>query len=391
MYDSSLLIKRYDNGEFVKMIIHTDDALYFGSSDKVEKEFVDQLADRFNLEDQGHAHWYLSHRVYREKDGSYIIDQEQYTKHLLKKFFPEDAPWGSPVHRDTPAPLDYVFSKENRPEEDEQAEIAKRYPNLKLSSIVCSLLYLALGTRCDLLWAVGKMSKGCSNPSLKDYHAAFWALGYLRKYTSYGVKLYANYDETPLHKICLSNNIQPKELIGMTDSSFQDCPDTGRSTTGYKIFHRGSLCDANSSVPVPVAMSSAEAEYMGASNAATALAHFRELIYDMEYLGTPEFDPMQVHGEAPSLMLIDNQATVAMSRNYKISKKNRHIARRYHYVKQGVRTGDHVVEWISNEDMLADDLTKTQESSKSLPQMERTLFKIPDYVKGYKSKTIGNR
>ena len=50
-----------------------------------------------------------------------------------------------------------------------------------------------------------------------------------------------------------------------------------------------------------------------------------------------------------------------------------------------------MVEWISNEDMLADDLTKTQESTKSLPQMERTLFKIPDYVKGYKSKTIGNR
>ena len=69
------------------MIIHTDDAFYFGSSDKVEKEFVDKLADRFNLEDQGHAHWYLSHRIYREKDGSYIMDQEQYTKHLLKKFF----------------------------------------------------------------------------------------------------------------------------------------------------------------------------------------------------------------------------------------------------------------------------------------------------------------
>ena len=50
LYDSSLLVKRYDNGDYIKIIIHTDDALYFGSSDKVEQEFIDTLAKRFNLE-----------------------------------------------------------------------------------------------------------------------------------------------------------------------------------------------------------------------------------------------------------------------------------------------------------------------------------------------------
>ena len=56
LYDSSLLIKRYDNGEYITIIIHTDDALYFGSSDKVEQAFIDTLAKRFHLEDQGYAH-----------------------------------------------------------------------------------------------------------------------------------------------------------------------------------------------------------------------------------------------------------------------------------------------------------------------------------------------
>ena len=67
---------------------------------------------------------------------------------------------------------------------------------------------------------------------------------------------------------------------------------------------------------MPVALSSAEAEYMVAANAATSLAHHRELMYDLEYMGTNEYDPDQVHGEVPSLILIDNQATVAMSKNY---------------------------------------------------------------------------
>ena len=107
--------------------------------------------------------------------------------------------------------------------------------------------------------------------------------------------------------------------------------------------------------------------------------------------GTNEYDPEQVHGEVPSLILVDNQATVAMSKNYKVSKKNRYIGRRYHYVKQGVKTKDHEVEWIPSDDQLADDMTKTQESSKSLPHMKRTLVKIPDYVRGFSTSKIGNR
>ena len=121
--------------------------------------------------------------------------------------------------------------------------------------------------------------------------------------------------------------------MGMTDSSFQECPDTGRSTTAYKTFYRGCLVDQNSSVPVPVALSSAEAEYIGAANAATSLAHHRELTYNLEHKGTKDYDPEQVHGEVPSLILVDNQATVAMSKNYEVSKKNRHIRTPFHHFR----------------------------------------------------------
>ena len=44
VYDSSLFIKRYGEHDSLKLIIHTDDALYYGSTDKIEEEFViDQM------------------------------------------------------------------------------------------------------------------------------------------------------------------------------------------------------------------------------------------------------------------------------------------------------------------------------------------------------------
>jgi hypothetical protein len=49
------------------------------------------------------------------------------------------------------------------------------------------------------------------------------------------------------------------------------------------------------------------------------------------------------------------------------------------------------LKWISGEDQIADDLTKTQESTKSLPHVKRTLIELPDRVRGYVSSTIGNR
>mgnify|MGYP003331285400 CR=1 FL=1 len=80
-----------------------------------------------------------------------------------------------------------------------------------------------------------------------------------------------------------------------------------------------------------------------------------------------------------------------MSRNYKVTAKNQHIARRWHFVWRGARDKLFALHWIPAEDQLADDCTKTQDSKKSHPHFERTLIKVPDKVKGFKSTTIGNR
>ena len=49
------------------------------------------------------------------------------------------------------------------------------------------------------------------------------------------------------------------------------------------------------------------------------------------------------------------------------------------------------LKWIPGCDQLADDCTKTQSASKSKSHFERTLFKVPDKVKGFRSDVVGNR
>ena len=62
-----------------------------------------------------------------------------------------------------------------------------------------------------------------------------------------------------------------------------------------------------------------------------------------------------------------------MSEIYKVTAKNRHVARRWHFVRQGVVDGLLKLFWMSAEqDQLADDMTKTQISSKLHPHLNET-------------------
>ena len=206
--------------------------------------------------------------------------------------------------------------------------------------------------------------------------------GYLRKYGDYGLLYPHKHEDTDVYKILQDHKISPTKLVGFSDSSWQDCPDTGRSTGGYLIYYYGNLIDAHTSMPVPIAMSSAEAEYMSAYNLCMKLAHLRMLVYDIENMGSPNFD---TDPETPTVVLIDNQATVSMSKSKKVTSKNRHTRRREHYVRQGQERGEHNLNWLPAKFQLADIMTKTQDSKIYLPLFTKVFTKIPNCVEGTKS------
>ena len=390
--DASLFIHRNGSGKYIKMITYVDDSLYFGSDKEIEERFEKHLGERFKIELQGHSHWFLGTRLYRESDGGYLLDQENYIKHILNRYCGKNASWGLPPMKNTPAPIDYVFTKENRPTTDEeQEEIKKRFEGLSMASAVSSLLYAALNTRCDILWITNKLAKSSSNPGIKDFEALLHVFGYLRQFPDYAIRFYADPTKSPVYDICKRNNLKASTIVGFSDSSWQDCPDTGRSTCGFKVFLNGNIVDAQSTLPVPVALSTAEAEYMGACGLGAMVCHIGDLCYDLRFLGTNEYTENGTFGDTPSLLLIDNQATVQMSKNYKLTKKNRHIRQRWHFVRYGVQEGLFKIVWIPADDQLADDTTKTQVAAKSKSHFERTLVKIPDKVKGFRSNVIGNR
>ena len=117
--------------------------------------------------------------------------------------------------------------------------------------------------------------------------------------------------------------------MDFSNSSWQDCPDTGRSTGSYIIFYKGGPIDHGTHVTGPVAKSSAESGYNAEFAPGMALAHFRMLIHELF-----NKDPDIIPEEAP-LIVLDSKSAIFMAKNGKDTKHTRHLLRRIHFVRNG--------------------------------------------------------
>ena len=102
--------------------------------------------------------------------------------------------------------------------------------------------------------------------------------------------------------------------------------------------------------PVPVALSSAEAEYNNACAACVATQAMTMLYNDIN--GRDPDTPLNIP------IILDNTAAISMGESFRDSKHTRHILRRYHFVRWMLAQGRAYLTWIGSDSQLADPATK---------------------------------
>jgi hypothetical protein len=94
------------------------------------------------------------------------------------------------------------------------------------------------------------------------------------------LKFYSNMESSPLYQHLNDNahsNLAESPIIAFTDSSFQDCQDSCRSTGGYLIYIRGAVIDVTSTMLSIIVQSTCEAEYIACSLATMAATYIRKV------------------------------------------------------------------------------------------------------------------
>ena len=174
-----------------------------------------------------------------------------------------------------------IFTKEDVSTSDEKVESLTREYNIQYRACIGSLIYL-LSKRVDLSFAAHKLAKFSENTGKVHFEGLVHLLRYIRDDKTLGLKYYANLNDALVTDILRQANIKTKNhLMAFSGSSWQDFPDTERSTGAYIIFYQVGPIYHGTRVPGPVEKSSAESEYNASCTAGMDLAYFRMLIHEL--------------------------------------------------------------------------------------------------------------
>jgi hypothetical protein len=136
------------------------------------------------------------------------------------------------------------------------------------------------------------------------------------------------------------------DLIGYSDADWAGCKINRKSTSGTCQFLGRSLVSWASKKQNSVALSTTEAEYIAAGHCDTQLLWMRQTRMDYGYKLT------KVH------LLCDNESAIRMADNPVEHSRTKHIAIRYHFLRDHQQKGNIEIAYINTKEQLADIFTK---------------------------------
>jgi hypothetical protein len=238
------------------------------------------------------------------------------------------------------------------------------------ASIVGSLQYAATSTRPDIAHAVNTLAGFNSNPRRVHLRAVKRILRYLAGTRSIGL--------TYRHSADMNQaDIGP---VFYTDSDWASDKLTRRSVSGYTGIMCGAAVTWASKKQQTVALSSAEAEYVAATETTKEILWLRGLLSELGFVPT-----------GPTRLNIDSQSALAMGNGTGSPDRRKHIDVKHHFITQCTGNGTIKLVWVPTQYNVADILTKPLSEQKFIPFCSTLLGQSPEQDNDSKDTSAGSR
>jgi hypothetical protein len=352
--DTCVYIKQSLNNKSVIIGLFVDDliVLYDKIDESEYQNIKSKLFNKYKMKDLGNAEWILGMRIIRNRSNKLIhLNQELYINKMLEKFNMKHC-----KSLNTPAELTKLSLKDCPVnEQQKQSMLNKPYRQL-----VGSLLYAAISTRPDIMYAVNALSRFNNNPGELHWIAAKRVLRYLNGTVSHGILFNGNIDlkfENGLNykmknvndnESNINNNVEYNCLTGYCDSDWGGDIDDRKSTSGYTIMLNNNLISWNSKRQRTIAQSSAESEYYAITEVVNELKWISMLLNELK-----------IELIKPISIYCDNQSAIAISENDVLHNRSKHIDIKHHFIGHEIKHKVIQLKYIKSSEQLADIMTKS--------------------------------
>ena len=180
----------------------------------------------------------------------------------------------------------------NYPEDYEETKL-QEYQRL-----IGKLMYLACGTRSDIAFVVGQLSKYNADPRKSHLRAANRVVRYLKDNMQMGLVFGKEVNSY------LPKDPPPYGLIGYAESNFAEDPADRKSVMGYCFFLNGAVVLWSSKKQKIMSTSTTKAEYIALGHAA------REAVWIRRFINEIKMETVE------NLTLFrDNEMSIALTKN----------------------------------------------------------------------------
>ena len=266
----------------------------------------------------------------------------------------------------------YWFQGGQSSESTADSEFAKKHkPNASYREVIGCLLWISMGTRPDITFAVNQCARYSSDPQPEHWTAIMRILRYLKGTAEFGLHYHrhqSHYSSTYSYssRPRMSNLRQPfadaskyfpgsatVNLLGFSDADFANNIDDRRSITGYVFLLAGAPLSWNSQTQHTTTLSTMESEYYAVCKAVQEEFYLRML-----------FDETGLTVDSPLVIKEDNKACISFSKDPGEHKRTKHIDYRHFFVRGQVNDGEVLLDHVDSEHRLADVFTKSFDSKR---------------------------
>ncbi|GJR08913.1 retrovirus-related pol polyprotein from transposon TNT 1-94 [Tanacetum coccineum] len=290
--DPTLFIRRFDDNILV-VHVYVDDIIFGSTNPGYTQLFSDLMKSRFEMSMMGEMTFFLGLQVNQSPCGIFI-NQSNYVLEILKKYGMETCdPVGTPMEIKDKLDLD---------------QNGTLVDATKYRSMIGALMYLT-SSRPDIVHATCLCARYQAKPTEKHLKEVKRIFRYLWGTVNMG--LWYTKDSG-------------FELTGFSDADYAGCKDTFKSTSGGAQFLGEKLVSWSSKKQDCTALSTAEAEYVSLSACCAQVLWMRTQLTDYGF----HFNKIPIY--------CDSKSAIAISCNPVQHSRTKHIAVRYHFIKEHV-------------------------------------------------------
>ena len=326
---------KYNETDALIVAADVDDMTIAGNSKTAIRRFKEGLGHEVKIKDLGDLHWMLGIEVERDRGARTIsFSQQAYIRKILERFGLEDA-----YSLSTPLDPHHKLSLAQCPDNPRQYRSMRDVP---YREAIGSLMYAALGTMPDIMFAVTFLSQFMQNPGHAHWEEVKRVFRYLKgtMHWKLTIGMGGHWDWAEPEK---------RDRVGL--EGFMDADGASQyhrhSISGYVFTIDGGAVSWSSKKQSIVTLSNTEGEYIAVTHAA------KEALWIRMFLS-------EITRPLTQLVTIfcDNQSAISVSKNDQFHARMKHINIKYHFVRDIAEHALISIHYCPGSEMLADMLTK---------------------------------